>query len=276
MDNIEREELEQATFERCPKDKENPYSQISNALIRDESISPECRWLIIYLLSNKPGWKIRIPQIMNHVKAHMGRDKLYKVIDEAIEAGYIQRTEINNGNLRNGVCYRISEEASFKKSFRHPDFQDTEIQDTENTDVSKKTNKIYKKEQEVRIIAQTPTAPRKAVPEVISFSFDSKQFVGITDEDIKAWKELYPAVDVTREIKEMVQWILSHDSKAKSKKLWRKFIFNWLRGSNEKSINKAAYQQSKKESVISRHTGLQQDSSPRNPSRVHDFSDYSQ
>ena len=146
MNTISPQEFDQATIERCPKDEENPYSQINNALIRDASISPECRWLIIYLLSNKPGWKISIPQVIKHLSPHTGRDKVYLIVDEAIEAGYMQRVAITKGNLRNGVSYHLSERAKFKKSFRHPGFQDTGVQDAENTDYKKTIDKNEHKE----------------------------------------------------------------------------------------------------------------------------------
>ena len=145
----------------------------------------------------------------------------------------------------------------------------TPIPDTKTTD----TGNTYKKE-ESKVFAQTTPSPRATSTEIISFSFDSKQFVGISDKDLKDWKEIYPAVDINRELKEMVQWILCNDTKAKSKKLWRRFIFSWLQRSNEKSINKTAYQQSKKESATSRHTGLQKDFSPRPAHKTLDLSDW--
>ena len=52
-------------IELDPEEREHPYSIVSNDLIRDSSISPNCRWLIIYLLSNAPGWKIKISQFTN-------------------------------------------------------------------------------------------------------------------------------------------------------------------------------------------------------------------
>lgn len=108
------------TIERCPHDEENPYSQISNELIRDESISPNCRWLIIYLLSNKGNWKINVNQIKNHVKSHIGKNKLYSIIKEAIEAGYMIREDYINNNLRR-CKYFVSEKPKFKKFFLRTD-----------------------------------------------------------------------------------------------------------------------------------------------------------
>lgn len=130
------------TFYRSPHDGEHLYSIVIKSLIRDESISPECRWLLIYLLSNRDGWRIQANQIINHVKGSWGRDKVYKVINEGIEAGYILREEIIVDNMKR-ITYAISETPRFKKCFRRPDFQDADFQDPENTDIK---NTIDKKE----------------------------------------------------------------------------------------------------------------------------------
>ena len=49
----------------------------------------------------------------------------------------------------------------------------------------------------------------------------------ISPDDIKQWEVAYPNAHVTQQIEAMNQWLISNPSKAK-KKLWRKFITNWL------------------------------------------------
>lgn len=144
--NIQSEFSETDTIQRCPHDNNNPYTMIHNDLIRDVSISPECRWLIIYLLSNKEGWKINVKQVINHLKPHMGRNAVYKIFDEAIEAGYIKREEIKKsfakkGALISGFQYFVSETPKFKKCLRRVSFRDTDDRDTENRDIKNITSK---------------------------------------------------------------------------------------------------------------------------------------
>lgn len=117
-------------IQRCPHDEQNPYSMISNDLIRDENISPNCRWLIIYLLSNKGTWKIKVSQIREHLRNHIGRNKVFKIMNEAIEAGYILREEYTYKNLKR-CRYFVSEKPKFKKCFRCPEIRDAEIGDSE-------------------------------------------------------------------------------------------------------------------------------------------------
>lgn len=143
------------TIERCEHDEENPYTQVLNALIRNKEISPNCRMIIIFLLSNKNNWVIRIPQLINEFKDHIGKDLMYKIINEAIEAGYIKREEYTKNNLKR-YKYKLSEKPKFKKCFRHPDSQDTEAQYTENTDSKERTSiikNIEKKQQHAALAA---------------------------------------------------------------------------------------------------------------------------
>jgi hypothetical protein len=145
------------TIERCPHDKENPYAIISRDLIRDKNISPECRWLLIYLLSNDGKWVVKTKQLRNHLEGFMGRDKILSVIKEAIDAGYMKRDLFKINNL-NRSRYYVSETPKFKKCFRRPENQDPESGDPENTDYIKNSNpkEEHLKEREE---AQAPPHP---------------------------------------------------------------------------------------------------------------------
>jgi hypothetical protein len=123
----------ESVFQRCPHDKENPYVMVSRSLIRDKNISPNCRMLIIYLLSNADGWQIKARELINSFQGYLGRDKIYEIIQEAIDAGYMKREETTVNNLKK-YTYYISE---FKKFFRCSDPQDTGNQDSKETTTSK-------------------------------------------------------------------------------------------------------------------------------------------
>lgn len=160
----ERIEIE---IQRCPHDAENPYTMIKNDLIRDSSISPACRWLIIYLLSNSSSWKINIKQIRNHLKGFAGKNKVYGLFKEALNAGYLKKEYLKEGNLIRKVLYIISETPKFKKCLRSPEngesgkkgslqqtnsrfpcFRNPEIQNSENSDVKNNSKKEELPEEE--------------------------------------------------------------------------------------------------------------------------------
>lgn len=117
------------TIERCPHDSENPYVILNVNVLRDQSISPECRWLVAYLLTNKDGWKIKKCQVISHLKGQKGRDSVNKIFDEAIEAGYMKKEPIYIRNPRGGVLkgikYYLSETPKFKKCYRYTENQCT-------------------------------------------------------------------------------------------------------------------------------------------------------
>lgn len=102
---------------RDPTEITDNFTIIPNDLLRDQSISPECIWLISYLLSHKPGWKISTNQVWEHAKHFMGRDKVRKLFNEAIEAGYMFRKKVKRqskfGQLWN-FAYVVSSQKKFK------------------------------------------------------------------------------------------------------------------------------------------------------------------
>jgi hypothetical protein len=160
-DNKSTQKDKQETIQRCPHDSENPYSQILNELIRNKDISTDCIWLLSYLLSNKDGWNINPSQIINHLKGRWGKNKVYKILNEAIEAGYAKREYIKKGNIRIGTKYFISERPKFKKCFRNPCFRDPENSDIKNTKVSPSMSVAKKTKDNVK---EKPTRPEPPPP----------------------------------------------------------------------------------------------------------------
>lgn len=74
---------------------ESPYVQISRALIQDRAISPECRWLIIFLKSLTDTKGIDQLDLLEHVNAcnykhhkKWSLEDLDALLLEAAKAGY--------------------------------------------------------------------------------------------------------------------------------------------------------------------------------------------
>lgn len=117
------------SIHRCPHDKENPYAQISRSLIRDKSISFECRAFIIYCLSYDSKWEISIPYFMK--EQDVSKNRMYRILDEAIAAGYIKRETYVQDGLKK-YKYYVSEFPKFKEFLPCPQKRDTENEDTTN------------------------------------------------------------------------------------------------------------------------------------------------
>jgi len=113
MSNTQHNEISE-----CPHDKEHPYTMINNALIRDASISPLCRWMLIFLLSHPKGWKVKISHISNHLSGYKGRSRgnIYGLINEAIAAGYMARESFCENNMKR-YRYFLSESKYYSNIF---------------------------------------------------------------------------------------------------------------------------------------------------------------
>lgn len=87
-------------------------------------------------------------------------------------------------------------------------------------------------------IAQTAKAASQRAD--ISYSRETGQFEGITQEDLQSWVTAYSSVNISQQIAKAIEWLKSNPSKA-NKRLWRKFLTSWLDRANEKAENQAAY-----------------------------------
>jgi len=137
--------------------KEKPYVQINTKTLQDYSISLEATGLICRFLSKPTDFIFHIAVICREMK--MGRDRLYRILNEIIAAGYgfrFQHKDVKSKRF-SGIEYVILEEKAtpeeiegyieeLKKSLPHPDFPDTASSNTANgnlhnieaTDIRKK------------------------------------------------------------------------------------------------------------------------------------------
>ena len=174
------------------------------------------------------------------------QDEIAKLCGKGFSKNDIQR------GLARFVKYRfVGHEVIHKKSIitiTHPETYDLICQASDAITDSKLNQKRSKnnserknemnEENEKKGFAQTAAPPRNA--NNILFSFEKRRFENIQPRDIADWKKLYPSANVEKEMDKMIEWCLSNPTKAKSKKLWRKFITNWLSKTNDETINKEA------------------------------------
>jgi hypothetical protein len=83
------------------------------------------------------------------------------------------------------------------------------------------------------------TEPAKAVSSAVamSFSYESQEFSGITEQDIGTWVEAYPAVDIKGNIKRAGVWLKSNPTKRK--KNIRKYLTGWFSRTQERGGDKS-------------------------------------
>lgn len=93
------------------KKKKNNYTSISNDFLQDNSISFEARGLAASLLSRPEDWEINVSALM--IEGKIGRDKVNKIIQELIKAGYMYKSQSRtSGKFSRNILF-ISDEKDY-------------------------------------------------------------------------------------------------------------------------------------------------------------------
>lgn len=96
------------TVFRAEHNKDNPYTVISNKLLRDHSIKRSDKGLLVELLSWSDKHRVCIQALIK--KGKEGRDAIHGMLTRLESAGYIKRTQIKNNDGTFGkVLYQIYE-----------------------------------------------------------------------------------------------------------------------------------------------------------------------
>lgn len=125
------------TIIRAAHGRDNPYFMLLRAVPQDRNLSWEARGMLCYLLSQKDNWKVQPKDLQQHC----GRDKVYKILNELKEAGYIHRSRIHqdDGTFKWGDYlvyeepFTESQEMDEKQPF--PEIPDTEKPYTVNPEI---------------------------------------------------------------------------------------------------------------------------------------------
>jgi len=76
--------------------------------------------------------------------------------------------------------------------------------------------------------------PRKTRPTLtpIDFDWEVQQWDGISDDQVSTWSEVYPALNIERELGKAKEWLLANPTKRK--KNYRRFLVGWFTRSQER------------------------------------------
>lgn len=92
---------------RAARPKDNFYV-LRNEISGDRKLSWAARGMLIYLLSKPDDWVISIQNLVNETadsESPMGRDAVYKVMGQLIEAGYVSRVQSRKSGKMMAVEY---------------------------------------------------------------------------------------------------------------------------------------------------------------------------
>ena len=170
------------TFVRAPKSKENPFAQINRALLQNRELSYEARGLLAYLLSHSNDWKINIKDL----KQQCSSDRVYRIINELIEKGYVKRKRIVNEKGKFiGIRYWTYEEPTF-------DEDDSPLRENPDMEIAQKENNeilLYRDNNEIekenkRFTDKSVNGNAQApLPDATLFPLAANPVVSITNEN---------------------------------------------------------------------------------------------
>lgn len=81
--------------------RHKPYSQLGNACLQDERLSPEAGWVLMLVLSLPLNWKVNLHWIAG--KRRMGRDRVRAAVKELEKFHYCQRRQQRGNRGRMGA-----------------------------------------------------------------------------------------------------------------------------------------------------------------------------
>jgi len=173
--------------------KNKNYTTISNQLFKNKGISLKAKGLMGYLLSLPSDWNLSINGIVACSKE--GRRAIGNIINELIDAGYIERNQVRKNGKFIGYDYFVFEQP------KRP-FADTTNEDTQNSiQISKEVIKE-------RINKNTLSKSEKFKSEVFSYDYPKSMLESFYDywsepnkSKTKERWELQPTFEISRRLK---------------------------------------------------------------------------
>lgn len=116
----------------------SPFTTVLNSVVEDKDLNAEALGVLVYLVGKPDGWRVMPTQLKNRFGC--GRDRIYRIISDLIEAGYMQREQgrSDDGSFEGGN-YLVSDE-----KMRLTENKEAEVSDlplTENKTLEKKQSK---------------------------------------------------------------------------------------------------------------------------------------
>lgn len=99
---------------------------------------------------------------------------------------------------------------------------------TQSNETDKKKNKKENRESEEDITSSCAATKIAATPKVISLPLSDKTDFDVLETDVEKWRELYPAIDVMQELRNMAGWLDANPKNRKTRSGVKRFINNWL------------------------------------------------
>ncbi len=176
---------------RGKHDREHPYVMISKEMLRDQSISPQAKGVLCFLLSHPDNWKTNPCQVADALG--VGIDRIYSSLDELMESGYCRRSRTRKENGQwNPYKYEYFEE-KLKERLPQGDFPHVDEPHVEKPD---RTKDIEIKKNEKKTTTTKSVSPSGDVVVSSSLEKNLKELPGMTSKLLKKSLESHTKQDL--------------------------------------------------------------------------------
>lgn len=239
--------------------KNKNYTAMCNVHLRDANLSLKAKGLLSVILSLPDDWEYSLDGLAKICKE--GKNAVKTALAELKEYGYLVITKLppsrDNGGKFEYVydVYEIPQPIEAQSieaqdiEAQDVDIQDVDIQGIENLPIENQAIEVQaienlpqlnkdilntKKQNTERLSKDklnisSETINRSKQEEIkITLPLNDKTEQQITKSQIEEWKELYPAVDIMQELRNMRGWLISNPTKRKTKQGINRFINSWL------------------------------------------------
>lgn len=201
---------------------ERDFSIVSNALLRDESLSFRARGVLCCILSHAEGFRVS----SDRLAGKEGRDAIRSALKELEAAGYLLRTKSQDEKGHWISSAVVSDVPEFLgQSAPKPESPATGSQASDNR-ASVSPALIEDQEEEKK----KKEAPKSSLPKI---AFEEGQFLHVTDTQQATWAAAYPAVSVQAEVLKAAAWLDANPANKKSD--YKRFLNGWLSRAQDKA-----------------------------------------
>lgn len=202
---------------RAPRPDGNFYI-LDKRISEDPRLSWAARGLLIFLLGKPDNWRVSPAALVNEVAGTAkptGRDGTYALLNELIEAGYVERRqERRDSGVVGPANYYVREQPL------------PPLPDTAEPRPADPTQTRIEGNQEQKITKNETNIARAPAHDDLSFDFETCKFIGLTAEQIDRWRDAFPATDVDGQLLRAACWLVANpDSRGGN---LDRFLSNWL------------------------------------------------
>lgn len=202
---------------------ERDFAIISNALLRDVALSFRARGILSCLLSHAEGYRVSSDRLAD--MGTEGRDAIRSALVELEAAGYLKRIKTQDDRGQWATSAVISDTPDFREQ-NHP----APEKPTPGNPASVSQSSVFQALKEDQEENYKKKEKKEAAPKI---SFDGLKFESLPNEQVEAWKQAYPAVNVPGEILKAASWLDANPANRKSD--YKRFLNGWLSRAQDKA-----------------------------------------